>query len=79
MTRAIRPHELRVLDATGDTKTTWDADNPDEVAAARGVFDKMRAKGYRAFRVDGDERGARMDVFDPAAGALIMVPQLRGG
>ena len=38
------------LNHEGDTKVTWDADNKDEVANARATFDKLKAKGFTAFR-----------------------------
>ena len=67
-------HEMRVLDRTGHTTTTWDPDDPSEVEAARETFDAMRAKGYRMF-----SDGKRLDTFDPAVGKMTAVPQLKGG
>ena len=72
---------LQVMDRTGDSKTIWDIDKPDEVAAARETFNKLKAKGYSAFRVDkkGEKTGTRLDAFEPEAGAIIMIPQFAGG
>lgn len=72
--------EIDVLDNTGHTRTTWDADNDAEVVAARAQFDALLGKGYKAFRVrkDGSE-GEQMKTFDPHAGAMIMMKALSGG
>lgn len=72
--------EMNVMDPSGHSNSIWDADVPAEVEAARATFNALIAKGYRAFHVkkDGTE-GERMDTFDPRAGKMIMVPQLRGG
>jgi len=72
--------EMDVLDTTGHTKTTWDSDNRQEVAAAREQFDALTKKGFKAFRVkkDGSE-GEAMKVFDPEAERMILVPPVEGG
>lgn len=72
--------EMCCMDRTGDTRTMWDRDKPDEVENARLMFERMTAKGYRAFYVKKDgEAGQRMDAFDPDAEKVILVPQLKGG
>jgi hypothetical protein len=82
-TRPIRPGDCEIakLDRSGDTKTIWNPDNEDEVANAKRTFDDLRKKGYLAFRVIGKEgdKGEQMTEFDPRAGRMIMVPQMRGG
>lgn len=72
---------MAVMDATGDTKTIWDRTKPDEVAAARSVFDSLKAKGYTAYRVKGSDgsKGEIMHRFDPEAERVIMVPPMVGG
>lgn len=72
---------MSVMDGTGDTKSTWDSDKPEEVEEARRTFDNLKAKGYSAFRVtarDGS-KGEEMKTFDPEAEAVIMVPRMVGG
>jgi hypothetical protein len=73
--------EIRTLGIAGDVKQLWDPNNPDEVAAARRVFDDLRRKSYLAFRVTDTKgkRGEQMTVFDPAAGKIIMAPPMAGG
>ena len=73
--------KLTLMDETGDTKATWNADNPDEVETARRTFTDLKKKGYTAFRVfarDGS-RAEEMREFDPAAEAVIMMPRMAGG
>ena len=74
-------HELAVMDPTGDTKTIWDPNNEDEVEEARGTFDRLKAKGFAAFKVEGPkgEQGEIIREFDPTAGRMIMIPALAGG
>jgi hypothetical protein len=71
---------MEVLDATGDTKHIWDKGNPDEVKAARKLYDDLKKKGYTAFRVDNDgDKNGQMWKFDADAEKMIMVPRMVGG
>jgi hypothetical protein len=71
---------MQIMDITGHSSITWDPDRPVEVDVARASFDKLVKEGYSAFRVDeDDEKGERITRFDPQAGKIMMVPQLRGG
>ena len=73
-------HEMAWMDRTGHSKLAWDPSNTEEVAVARDTFARMTREGYRAFRPGaGGEPGVRMDTFDPAASAMILVAHLRGG
>ena len=74
-------HSLRVMDPkAGDIKTTWDPENDDEVDAAEEQFDKMKAKGFTAYRVDKKGEPAElMREFDADARAIIMAPPVAGG
>lgn len=74
-------NEMRVLDASGDKKTQWDATNPDEVEAARKEFDFLvKEKKYLAYRVKKDgSAGERMKEFDPSAELMILQKQNQGG
>lgn len=72
--------EMRILDATGDTKIIWDKNNRDEVDNARDTYKKMKDKGYMAYSVKEDgEKKKVVHEFDPEAEKLILTPPLRGG
>lgn len=73
-------HTLHVLDHTGDTRTIWNTDNQDEIDAAKATFTKLKKKGYLAYSVDeAGDKGEVIQTFNPAAGRIIMAPQLVGG
>jgi len=73
-------NELRVIDETGDSKTTWDVNNPDEVEAARETFNKLKEKKYIAYSVKRNgKKGEIINEFDPDAGMIIMSPPVVGG
>jgi hypothetical protein len=72
--------EMAVMDHTGDTKTIWDTDDPVQVEVARDTFNKLKKKGYIAYKVKKDgEKGEMMREFDPEAGKVIMSPAMAGG
>jgi hypothetical protein len=78
--RPVTTRELIVLDHTGDTKIIWDSDKPAEVDHARDTFDRFKAKGYMAYKVDRKgEKGEVMRNFDPDAEKLILAPATVGG
>lgn len=80
MITMIEPSVLHVMDHSGDMKVMWSADNPDEVAAAKKTFDKMREKGHLAYTVKRNgEKGEVITEFDKTAERIIMSPQLVGG
>lgn len=72
---------LAVMNSKGDTKTIWDPNNADEVAAAKKTFDELKKKSFLAFKVTGKEgeKGEQIHEFDPKAGRIIMCPPLSGG
>lgn len=71
---------MKIMDQTGHTTVKWDPANNDEVEVARATFRELKAKGFRAFRVQGEgKQGERIDTFDPQARQLILMPQLVGG
>jgi len=72
--------EMRVLDATGDTKILWDKDKEDEVETAREMFKSLKKKGYLAFAVGTKGKpGDPVSEFDENLAGLIMQPPVRGG
>lgn len=72
--------ELVILDDTGDTKVLWDQAQTAEVSAARAMFQKLKAEGYLAYRVDRTgEKAEVLHEFDPTAEKVILSPPMRGG
>jgi hypothetical protein len=59
---------LSILNGSGDTKVTWDHDNPEEVAQARQTVADLAALGYVFFLTDGTPADA---VTAAGGGALI--------
>lgn len=74
--------EMAIMDRdTGDTRITWDPDNPAEVENARQTFDRLVGeKKFMAYNVErGGERGEVIRTFDPTAEKLILAPPMVGG
>jgi hypothetical protein len=65
----------------GDFRSEWDHKNSDQTEAARKQFIDLKAKGYKAFRIDpkSSEKGEVLKEFDPKAEKIIMVPPFAGG
>lgn len=72
-------HQLCILDTTGDTRVGWSPVIDAEVSEARSTFDRMRAKGYFAFRPDEAGKGTLLAEFDATAERIIMTPPAVGG
>lgn len=79
----VRQHTLHVMDATGDTRTTWDPENEDEVKAVKKLFKRLKGLGFLAYSVDPSD-GSKGEVIQgnklpEDATAIIMSPQMQGG
>lgn len=80
-------HVMQVMDPTGHTSITWNPDVEDSIAEAKREFNHLINRGYKAFKMsvshDGravvEEKGDRIDTFDPTAGKILMIPHLVGG
>jgi len=72
---------MAILDRTGDTKLIWDCESKDEVDNARETFNRLRKKGYLAYKVVGKEgnKGEQIHEFDPDAERIILSPAMKGG
>jgi len=78
---------LRVLSRNGDDRYVWsepavctgDAEAVAAVAEAERIFREERAKGSTALRVAPGLPAERIDVFDPEAEQILMVPRVIGG
>lgn len=80
-------HTMIIMDSSGHTTVTWNPEDADSVRDAKREFKRLRDAGYSAFRMDVvsengvvvEEKGERINEFDPQAGKLMMVPQRQGG
>ncbi len=80
-------HVMNVMDRNGHTTVTWDPRDRASVNDAKREFERLIREGYSAFRMNVvsengvvvEEKGERIDTFDPQAGKVMMVPHLRGG
>ena len=78
--QATAKREMRILDATGDTKLIWDPENADEVAAAKAQFDTLTKKGFKAFSVGAKgKQDELVTAFEADAEKLILIPPVKGG
>jgi len=59
----------------GDDSVVWDKRFPDQIKEAQDVFDKLVAKGYSAFLVNG----SKLRTFDPDAEEIVMICPAIGG
>ena len=73
--------EMAVINRTGDTRTTWNSQNKDEVENARRTFDDFIKKGFAAFSVNPKDatKDEQIRKFDPDLEKIIFVPAIRGG
>lgn len=71
--------EMRAINSTGDTKVTWDSENPREVEAARKSFEEYMSKGFTAYKGKDQGRGKKLTAFDPDLEFIVLVPPAVGG
>lgn len=72
--------QMNIMDSSGHSRLTWELDRPDQIAAAREVFDSLIQKGYSAFGSKAKTDAKRtLDTFDPTLEELVMVPRTVGG
>lgn len=71
---------LHEMDGSGDTKTTWDPNDPVETKNAKKNFTRLTKQGFYGYRVNRDgSPGEVLREFDPSADAIIMRKQVAGG
>ncbi len=78
----VRPRvgTMKVMDQTGHTEISWNAEVNAEIEVARAAFEELTKKGYQAFSVgENGKQDQRLRTFDPEAEKILMIPQLRGG
>jgi hypothetical protein len=75
---APNPHVLRILDASGDTKLSYDPADPAEVRNVEARFARLMERNFVAFDVS-THPGRRITAFDPGATEIIISPRFAGG
>jgi len=73
---------MAVMGSEGDTKYTWNREDPADVAIARRTFNSFIQKGYLAFRIlagTAESRGEQITEFDPDAERIVFSPPMQGG
>jgi hypothetical protein len=69
-----------VMDATGDTRHSFDALDPIECARAERRFREITGRGYHAVALAGDGEPGRLNRdFDATVEKTLFIPQLIGG
>ena len=68
-----------VMDHTGDTRTYFDAKDPQARANAEARFRKLVARGFTAAVRTGTGEVTRVSAFDPNAEETLFLPRLVGG
>jgi len=78
---------LRVLSYQGDRVYEWDTaqaatGDPEALAAVREaerIFASARTRGATAFRLAPGQPAERLEVFEPDAEQIVIVPRISGG
>jgi transcription elongation factor GreA len=79
--------KLRILSARGDTVVEWDPSRAEvgdsearsAVREAERIFEEARRRGATAFKVEAGRPAERLDLFDPRAEEVVIVPRVAGG
>jgi hypothetical protein len=78
MPKHLKLHVLRILDAHGDTKVTFDPKNRVQLDDVEKRFRELMERGFTAFDVS-TMPGRVMKTFDPHASEIIVTPRFAGG
>lgn len=78
MSETRKIHVVRILDARGDTRLTFDPGNHRDVAATETRFRELMERGYTAFDVTTTP-GRVITAFDPQVCEVIVAPRFAGG
>jgi hypothetical protein len=68
-----------VMDATGDTRHQFDADDHAAVADAQRRFVELTRAGYIAAKRTESGTSELLRKFDPTAEETLFIPRLQGG
>jgi hypothetical protein len=72
-------HTQIVMDATGDTRHHFDADDQAAVAEAERRFMELTAAGFTAAKRTGSGTAELIRKFDATAEETLFIPRLQGG
>jgi len=78
---------VRVISKHGDDRVQWNeqdaqvggAEAMAGIREAERIFAQERARGATAFRVEAGKPTERIELFDPQAEQIILVPRVIGG
>ena len=77
--RNPKRHFIAVMNSSGDKSIEWSLDDPQSVAEAEKLFERIKGQGGAIFRAQpGGESGGRLHDFDPRED-MIAVPRIVGG
>lgn len=68
-----------MMDSSGDKETTWNPDDPDEVAAAKAIFDAVKKRGYLVYSQPAGASGVALGQFDASVENMVAVPPIVAG
>ena len=68
-----------VMDRSGDTRHSFDADDADALARAERRFQELTGAGFTAATRTASGEVSRVRSFDPAAEETLFFPRLVGG
>jgi hypothetical protein len=71
--------KLSMMDSSGDKETTWHPDDPNEVAAAKAIFEALKRRGYMVYSQPAGESGLALGQFDPNVETMVAVPRIVAG
>ncbi len=68
-----------MMDSSGDKEVFWDPDSPNEVAAAKAIFDAVRRRGYMVYSQPAGETAVALGQFNSKVETMIAVPPIVAG
>jgi hypothetical protein len=72
-------HTQIVMDATGDTRHKFDANDRTAIAEAEQRFTELTRAGFIAAKRTGAGASELIREFDPTAEETLFIPRLQGG
>jgi hypothetical protein len=69
---------IRYLNRKGDSETYWNTNDHTAIAQAKQLFDNLPRSALK-FEIQEDGSAELVNVFNPRAKEILIVPQIRGG